>query len=89
MKVVGISFSYADNSLQMRGLKLLQEKLDMEVFGMLDFNMPICNSNKSDGNVPNSVEQFVKKLDDADVLIFAKSEATSHYCAGFKNEIFL
>lgn len=85
MKVVGISFSYADNSLQTRGLKLLQEKLDMEVFGMLDFNMPICNSNKSDGNVPNSVEQFVKKLDDADVLIFAISEATSHYCAGFKN----
>ena len=85
MKVVGISFSYAANSLQTRGLKLLQEKLDMQVFDMLSFQMPVCNSNKSDGNVPNSVEQFVKQLEEADVLIFAVSEATSHYSAGFKN----
>ena len=85
MKVVGISFSYADNSLQTRGLKLLQEKLDMQVCDMLDFNMPMCNSNKSDGNVPNSVDKFVDVLNSADVLIFAISEATSHYCAGFKN----
>lgn len=85
MKVLGVSFSYANNSLQTRGLKLLQEKLDMQVVDMLDFNMPMCNSNKSDGLVPNSVEQFVSALEQADVLIFAVSEATSHYCAGFKN----
>lgn len=85
MNVVGISFSYADNSLQTRGLKLLQEKLDMQVCDMLDFNMPMCNSNKSDGNVPNSVDNFVDILNNADVLIFAISEATGHYCAGFKN----
>lgn len=85
MKTVAISFSYADNSLQTRGLKLLQEKLDMQIFDMLDFNMPVCNSNKSDGVVPDSVDKFNKVLEDADVLIFAISEATSHYCAGFKN----
>jgi len=85
MKVAGISFSYADNSLQTRGLKLLQEKLDFQVYDMLNFDMPICNSNKSDGVVPDSVEQFVNILEQADVLIFAVSEATSHYCAGFKN----
>ena len=85
MIVAGISFSYADNSLQTRGLKLLQEKLDLDVYDMLDFNMPICNSNKSDGVVPDSVEQFVDVIEKADVLIFAVSEATSHYCAGFKN----
>lgn len=85
MNVVGISFSYANNSLQTRGLKLLQEKLDMQVFDMLDFGMPICNSNKSDGIVPASVNSFVEELDKADVLIFAVSEATGHYCAGFKN----
>ena len=85
MKVNAISFSYADNSLQTRGLKLLKEKLDINVFDMLDFNMPICNSNKSDGIVPKSVENFCNVLNDSDVLIFAVSEATSHYCAGFKN----
>lgn len=85
MKLTAISFSYVDNSLQTRGLKLLQEKLDMEVFDMLDFHMPICNSNKSDGVVPSSVDKFVDVLEKSDVLIFAVSEATSHYCAGFKN----
>jgi len=85
MNILGISFSYADNSLQTRGLRLLKEKVDMKVLDMLDFNMPICNSNKSDGIVPASVEFFVKELDKADILIFAVSEATGHYCAGFKN----
>ena len=80
MKVVGISFSYADNSLQMRGLNLLQEKLDMEVFGMLDFNMPICNSNKSDGNVPISVHNFINVLKGSDILVFAIPEMTAQYC---------
>ncbi|MBR19676.1 MAG: hypothetical protein CMA64_05975 [Euryarchaeota archaeon] len=85
MKVIGISFSHAENSLQTRGLKLLQEKLDMKIFDMLDFDMPICNSNKSDGNVPNSVNEFISVLEDADILVFAIAEATAHYSAGFKN----
>ncbi len=85
MKIAGISFSHVDNSLQKRGLELLNEHgiLD-EIYGMTDFNMPICNSNKSDGVVPNSVTEFIKALD-ADVFVFAISEATSHYSAGFKN----
>ena len=85
MNIVGVSFSYADNSLQTRGLKLLQEKLDIQVCDMLDYNMPICNSNKSDGQVPDSVNSFCNVLESADILVFAISEATSHYSAGFKN----
>ena len=86
MNVVGISFSYADNSLQTRGLKLLNDKqLFTDMYEMLDFNMPVCNSNKSDGQVPDSVNKFCEVLEKADVLVFAISEATSHYSAGFKN----
>jgi NAD(P)H-dependent FMN reductase len=87
MNIVGISFSYAENSLQTRGLRLLSENISMSVYDMLDFNMPICNSNKSDGIVPHSVEQFNTVLNNADILIFAISEATSHYSAGFKNAL--
>lgn len=85
MNITGISFSYAENSLQTRGLQLLSKNISLNVYSMLDFDMPICNSNKSDGNVPNSVIEFDRVLKDADILIFAISEATSHYCAGFKN----
>lgn len=82
MQVIGISFSYAVNSLQTRGLSLMG--LD-SVFDMTDFNIPICNSNKSDGNVPDSVIEFDNILAKADVLVFGISEATAHYSAGFKN----
>jgi NAD(P)H-dependent FMN reductase len=85
IKFIGVSFSYAENSLQTRGLKLLSEIIPMSVYDMLDFNMPICNSNKSDGIVPDSVDKFISTLEQADVLVFAISEATSHYSAGFKN----
>lgn len=84
-KLVSISFSYAENSLQTRGLKLLSENISMSVYDMLDFNMPMCNSNKSDGIVPTSVNEFIDVLENADVLVFAISEATGHYSAGFKN----
>lgn len=85
MNIVGISFSYAENSLQTRGLSLLSKNIPMKVYSMLDFNMPICNSNKSDGVVPLSVDKFNSVLESADILIFAISEATSHYNSGFKN----
>ena len=84
--ITGISFSYAENSLQTRGLYLLQDIAGInKVSDMRQFDMPICNSNKSDGVVPESVEEFVKTLAESDILVFAISEATSHYSAGFKN----
>ena len=52
---------------------------------MNDFNMPLCNSNKSDGNVPEGVNKFIKVMRDADILVFAIPEATGHYAAAFKN----
>lgn len=86
MKVVGISFSHAENSLQTRGLYLLQDILPLDsVCDMTNFNIPVCNSNKSDGVVPSSVQELIDVMESADVLIFAISEATGHYCAGFKN----
>lgn len=86
MHVSGISFSYASNSLQTRGLMLLKETLALDdVHSMLDFNIPICDSNKSDGLVPQSVDQFDSVLATSDILVFAVSEATAHYSAGFKN----
>lgn len=86
MHVSGISFSHAENSLQTRGLTLLKETMALnDVYSMSDFDMPICNSNKSDGIVPYPVMQFDNILHTSDILVFAVSEATAHYSAGFKN----
>ena len=67
-KITGISFSYAKNSMNTRGLTLMD--LD-SVHDMSDFDMPICNVNIADGNVPPSVHNFIKVLQDADILVFA------------------
>ena len=80
--ITGISFSYAKNSMNTRGLKLMD--LD-SVYDMTDFNMPICNKNSADGRVAQGVNKFIDKLVDADILVFAIPEATAHYSAGFKN----
>jgi hypothetical protein len=43
MKLTAISFSYASNSLQTRGLKLLnEEKLFTNIYDMTNFDMPVC-----------------------------------------------
>ena len=80
--ITGISFSYAKNSMNTRGLKLMSLN---NVYDMNDFNMPICDINKSDGKVTQGVNKFIVKLIDADILVFAIPEATAHYSAGFKN----
>jgi len=81
-KIIGISFSYAKNSMNARGLTLMN--LD-NVYDMTYFDMPICNVNIADGNVPPSVHNFIKVLKDADILVFAIPENTAHYGSGFKN----
>jgi len=84
--ITAISFSYAKNSMNYRGLQLMDHYLEFDgIYSMLDFNMPMCNVNRSDGDVPQSVLDFVKVLRDTDILIFAIPEATGHYNSGFKN----
>ena len=80
--ITGISFSYAKNSMNTRGLKLMG--LD-DVYDMTDFNMPMCDINKSDGKVLARVHNFLNRMAEADILVFAVPEATAHYSAGFKN----
>ena len=80
--ITGISFSYAKNSMNTRGLKLMSLN---NIYDMNDFNMPICDINKSDGKVTQGVNKFIVKLVDADILVFAIPEATAHYSAEFKN----
>ncbi len=86
MKLTAISFSHAGNSLQTRGLTLLDHFLHFEsIYSMQDFSIPLCYSNKPDGEVPESVLKLDSVLLSADALVFAISEAGGHYCAAFKN----
>jgi NADPH-dependent FMN reductase len=88
MKLTAISFSQAGNSLQTRGLTLLDHFLNFEsAYCMQDFAIPLCYSNKPDGQVPESVLKLDSVLLEAEALVFAISEAGGHYCAAFKNVV--
>ena len=83
MNITAISFSYSDDSMNHRGLLLMNRYLNFK--HIIKMNLPMCNSNKPDGDIPNSVETLDRKLKESDVLVFAIPEYTGHYSVGFKN----
>ena len=83
MNIVGVSFSYSENSMAYRGLLLMDHFLQFS--DIIKIDIPLCDSNKPDGVVPEDVDAFIEKLRVADVLVFSIPEYTSHYSAAFKN----
>ena len=69
MNITAISFSYSDDSMNHRGLLLMNRYLNFK--HIIKMNLPMCNSNKPDGDIPNSVETLDRKLKESDVLVFA------------------
>lgn len=85
-KISGFSFSYSTESMQTRGLQLMKNYINFHnCKSMIDYGIPICNSNVCDGFVPKSIEQFDRDLSETDILVFAIAETTGHYSCGFKN----
>jgi len=84
MKICGIAFSYSENSMAIRGLSLMDHYLKFEWYGQLN-DIPLCNSNIPDGNVPEPVEILWNKMNDCDAFVFSIPEASGHYSAAFKN----
>ena len=86
-KISAFSFSSSPDSMNTRGLKLMNNAgIGFDLLrDMSDYNMPICNSNRCDGQVPDSVRNFDDDLRDSDILIFAIPECTGHYSGVFKN----
>lgn len=86
-KISAFSFSASPDSMNTRGLSLMDKAgLTFDIFkSMNDYQLPICDSNKCDGDVPDSVKKFDEDLRKSDILIFAIPECTGHYSGVFKN----
>ena len=85
-KIVAVNFSNASNSMQGRGIKLLNKFIPFhKVVSLRDYNIPVLDTNMADGNVPDSVIEFDKALIDADAYIFLVAEMMGGYCGTFKN----
>lgn len=83
-----VSFSQSEDSLQLRGLNLMNDLLKFDqLVSLRNFEIPLCDSNKPDGRVPKGIRDFDQFLEEADALVFSISEAGGHYSAAFKNVI--
>lgn len=85
-KIISVNFSYDKDSMHDRGIRLMSKFIPFHAsYNMLDFNMPICGTNKPNGQVPDEVKKFNDALRDADAYVFAISEMISHYNSAFKS----
>ncbi len=84
-KISAVSFSYCEHSMSFRGLLLMNEFLNFHK--IYKINLPFCNNNKPDGNIPKSVSSFIEALREADILVFSIPEYSEHYSAAFKNAL--
>ena len=83
MKITAVSFSYSENSMSYRGLLLMDHYIKFS--NIIKMDLPICDSNKPDGEIPKEVEELDNILDKSDILVFSVPEYTGHYSVGFKN----
>ena len=83
MNIVGVSFSYAQDSMGLRGLQLMDHYLNFS--DIIEIDLPICNSNKPDGVVPKEVDIFNDRLLNGEIFIFSIPESMGHYSSAFKN----
>ena len=73
MNIVSVSFSYSEQSMGHRGLLLMDRYINFS--DIIKIDLPVCNSNKPDGEVPPEVDALCEKMDKADILVFSVPEA--------------
>ena len=78
-----ISFSYSDDSMNYRGLRMMNHFINFD--NLITINLPMCNVNGPDGEIPKELNELHDKIIKSDKLVFAIPEYSGHYSVGFKN----
>ena len=78
-----ISFSYSDDSMNYRGLRMMNHFINFD--NLIRINLSMCNVNGPDGEIPKELDELHDKIIKSDKLVFAIPEYSGHYSVGFKN----
>jgi len=81
--ITAISFSYSDDSMNYRGLKMMNHFINFN--NLIRINLPICNVNGPEGKTPKELDELSEIISKSDKLVFAIPEYSGHYSVGFKN----
>lgn len=84
-KTIALSGSASPNSMNYRGLELLSKHCPFDIDSLANYDIPVINTNASDGVVPQEVDRLITKLYEYDQFVFAVPEMTSQMGAAFKN----
>jgi NAD(P)H-dependent FMN reductase len=86
MSLLSLSTSSAPNSLNYRGLLLLNELVDLGVIdGLHNYNLPVVNVNGMDETIPSEVQKIIDYMYKFDKFIFTIPEFTGMMSASTKN----
>lgn len=86
MSLLSLSTSSAPNSLNYRGLLLLNELVDLgTIDGLHDYNIPVINVNGMNAVLPSEVQRLIDHMYKFDRFIFTVPEFTGMMSASTKN----
>lgn len=86
MSVLALSTSACNNSLNFRGLKILQDLCNIDkVSGLHQYALPVVNVNGMNEDIPDQVKQVIDDMYKYDKFIFAIPEFTGMMSASAKN----
>jgi len=81
--ITAISFSYSDDSMNYRGLEMMNHFINFD--NLIRINLPICSVNGPQGETPKELNKLHDIISKSDKLVFAIPEYSGHYSVGFKN----
>ena len=89
MKIVAMGGSNSSHSINKRLASYaasLFENATVEVLDVNDYALPIYSDVKeAELGKPEAAQQFIKKIEEADVIVLSLAENNGSYNAGFKN----
>jgi NAD(P)H-dependent FMN reductase len=86
MSLLSLSTSHAPNSLNYRGLLVLNELTNMgTIDGLHNYDIPVVNVNGMDEKLPPDVKRLLDRMFEFDQFIFAIPEFTGMMSSGTKN----
>lgn len=84
-KTIALSGSAAPDSINYKGLTLLEKYCTFDLDSLANYDIPVINTNSANGIVPKEVDKIITKLYNYDQFVFAVPEMTGQMGAAFKN----
>ncbi|MCO5260667.1 MAG: NAD(P)H-dependent oxidoreductase [Crocinitomicaceae bacterium] len=88
MKIVAFAGSISSTSINKKMVKYALNNFknaEINLLDLNDFEMPIYSEDREKNGFPDKVYEFIKNIENADVVICSLAEHNRTYCTGYKN----